>query len=106
MEWMQKNKDGDGEISGVLYLEGQKTKMLEDNDEAAPFRCVSSLADERTGLIEKMKKKLVNIANTTLLDNVDTSTTSPAAISQTPTTCTKSPPENPPSTSHPSMPNP
>lgn len=38
VEWMQRNKNGDGEISGVLYLEGQKTKMLEDNDEAAPFR--------------------------------------------------------------------
>jgi hypothetical protein len=24
--------------TGVLYLEGQKTKLLEDNDEAAPFR--------------------------------------------------------------------
>lgn len=22
----------------VIYLEGQKTRMLEDNDEAAPFR--------------------------------------------------------------------
>lgn len=24
--------------SGVLYLEGQKTRMIEDNDEAMPFR--------------------------------------------------------------------
>jgi Xaa-Pro dipeptidase len=24
--------------SGVLYLEAQKTRMIEDNDEAAPFR--------------------------------------------------------------------
>lgn len=24
--------------TGVLYLEGQKTKMIEDNDEAEPFR--------------------------------------------------------------------
>ncbi|KUJ19111.1 putative Xaa-Pro aminopeptidase pepP [Mollisia scopiformis] len=38
VEWMQRNKDGDGEVGGVLYLEGQKTKMIEDNDEAAPFR--------------------------------------------------------------------
>jgi len=26
------------DATGVLYLEGQKTRMIEDNDEAAPFR--------------------------------------------------------------------
>ena len=30
----KKNPDA----TGVLYLEGQKTRMIEDNDEAAPFR--------------------------------------------------------------------
>lgn len=27
-----------GDVKGVLYLEGQKTKMIEDNDGEAPFR--------------------------------------------------------------------
>lgn len=26
------------DASGVIYLEGQKTRMIEDNDEAQPFR--------------------------------------------------------------------
>jgi Xaa-Pro dipeptidase len=26
------------DASGVLYLEGQKTRMIEDNDESMPFR--------------------------------------------------------------------
>jgi Xaa-Pro dipeptidase len=26
------------DVSGVLYLEGQKTRMIEDNDETMPFR--------------------------------------------------------------------
>ena len=30
----KKNPDA----TGVLYLEGQKTRMIEDNDEAMPFR--------------------------------------------------------------------
>jgi Xaa-Pro dipeptidase len=30
----KKNPDS----TGVLYLEGQKTRMIEDNDEAMPFR--------------------------------------------------------------------
>lgn len=25
-------------VNGVIYLEGQKTRMIEDNDEAIPFR--------------------------------------------------------------------
>ena len=34
-----KKVDGAGGIEGgVLYLEGQKTKMIEDNDGEAPFR--------------------------------------------------------------------
>ena len=35
VEWMKKTKP---DISGVLYLEGQKTRMIEDNDEEMPFR--------------------------------------------------------------------
>ena len=35
VEWMKKK---DPSVSGVLYLEGQKTRMIEDNDEAMPFR--------------------------------------------------------------------
>jgi hypothetical protein len=30
------------DATGVLYLEGQKTRMIEDNDETMPFRCVLS----------------------------------------------------------------
>jgi hypothetical protein len=38
VEYMRsKNKD----VTGVLYLEGQKTKMIEDNDGEAPFRYAS-----------------------------------------------------------------
>jgi Xaa-Pro dipeptidase len=37
VEWMRKQNPG---ISGVLYLEGQKTRMIEDNDESMPFRLV------------------------------------------------------------------
>jgi hypothetical protein len=38
VEYMKsKNKD----VTGVLYLEGQKTKMIEDNDGEAPFRYAS-----------------------------------------------------------------
>ncbi len=29
------------DVQGVLYLEGQKTRMVEDNDEAQPFRYAS-----------------------------------------------------------------
>lgn len=35
VEWMRKTNP---DISGVLYLEGQKTRMIEDNDGEAPFR--------------------------------------------------------------------
>ncbi|RDW65348.1 hypothetical protein BP5796_10040 [Coleophoma crateriformis] len=35
VEYIRKKDPG---ATGVLYLEGQKTKMIEDNDEAAPFR--------------------------------------------------------------------
>lgn len=41
VEWMKKNANGDGkevQVGGVLYLEGQKTKMIEDNDETESFR--------------------------------------------------------------------
>ncbi|KAE8442106.1 hypothetical protein EG329_003812 [Mollisiaceae sp. DMI_Dod_QoI] len=37
VDWMHKKKHGH-KVGGVLYLEGQKTKMIEDNDEAEPFR--------------------------------------------------------------------
>jgi hypothetical protein len=36
VEWMRKTNPEINE--GVLYLESQKTKMIEDNDEAQPFR--------------------------------------------------------------------
>jgi hypothetical protein len=40
VEWMKtKNPD----VKGVLYLEGQKTRMIEDNDETMPFRFVLQL---------------------------------------------------------------
>jgi Xaa-Pro dipeptidase len=35
VEWMRKTNP---EINGVLYLESQKTRMIEDNDETQPFR--------------------------------------------------------------------
>lgn len=35
VEYIKRKDPG---ATGVLYLEGQKTKMIEDNDEAAPFR--------------------------------------------------------------------
>lgn len=31
-------KKKDPDATGVLYLEGQKTRMIEDNDESMPFR--------------------------------------------------------------------
>jgi hypothetical protein len=34
-EYIKKSKP---DAQGVLYLEGQKTRMIEDNDEAQPFR--------------------------------------------------------------------
>ncbi len=38
VEWMRAKNPG---VSGVLYLEGQKTRMIEDNDETQPFRSCS-----------------------------------------------------------------
>jgi Xaa-Pro dipeptidase len=35
VDWMRKSNP---DITGILYLEGQKTRMLEDNDGEAPFR--------------------------------------------------------------------
>jgi hypothetical protein len=32
-----------GDPKGVLYLEGQKTRMIEDNDEPCPFRLLPTL---------------------------------------------------------------
>jgi hypothetical protein len=37
VEWMRKTNP---DVKGVLYLEGQKTRMIEDNDETMPFRFV------------------------------------------------------------------
>jgi Xaa-Pro dipeptidase len=34
-KWM---KEQGAEVQGTLYLEGQKTRMIEDNDEPMPFR--------------------------------------------------------------------
>jgi Xaa-Pro dipeptidase len=35
VDYIKKSKPA---ATGVLYLEGQKTQMIEDNDESAPFR--------------------------------------------------------------------
>ena len=35
VEYIKKSRP---DAHGVLYLEGQKTRMIEDNDEAQPFR--------------------------------------------------------------------
>ena len=35
VEYIKKKKPN---ASGILYLEGQKTRMIEDNDETMPFR--------------------------------------------------------------------
>lgn len=35
VEYIKRRKP---DAQGVLYLEGQKTRMIEDNDEAQPFR--------------------------------------------------------------------
>jgi hypothetical protein len=35
VEYIKRSKP---DAQGVLYLEGQKTRMIEDNDEAQPFR--------------------------------------------------------------------
>lgn len=35
--WMRESRS---DVTGLLYLEGQKTRMLEDNDSEAPFRWV------------------------------------------------------------------
>ncbi|OWP07479.1 hypothetical protein B2J93_5008 [Marssonina coronariae] len=35
VEWMRKT---DPDVSGILFLEGQKTRMIEDSDSEAPFR--------------------------------------------------------------------
>lgn len=37
VEWMREKNH---KVNGVLYLEGQKTRMIEDNDGEAPFRFV------------------------------------------------------------------
>jgi Xaa-Pro dipeptidase len=35
VDYIKKSKPN---VPSVLYLEGQKTRMIEDNDESAPFR--------------------------------------------------------------------
>jgi hypothetical protein len=61
VEWMRAKNPG---VSGVLYLEGQKTRMIEDNDETQPFRsCSPPTSLDPTFLI------------TTTPDSVDSSTT-------------------------------
>lgn len=42
VEWIGKN-GGAVEEGGVIYLEGQKTRMMEDSDEAVGFRQVCLL---------------------------------------------------------------
>lgn len=34
-------RDKNPDVNGIIYLEGRMTKLLEDNDEAEPFRCVT-----------------------------------------------------------------
>ena len=55
-------------INGVIYLEGQKTRMIEDNDEAMLFRYGPS-----------SHRGPVSQSNINALGNDDTSITSPAA---------------------------
>jgi hypothetical protein len=83
VEWMRKTNP---EINdGVLYLESQKTKMIEDNDEAQPFR------------YNPPPHSTVPLTNSLSLsaDNDDSSITSRAASSQIPTSHTTSSPRNP-----------
>jgi len=35
-------KTKDPSADGLIYLEGQKTRLIEDNDEPVPFRSVTS----------------------------------------------------------------
>lgn len=35
VQYLKKTK---ADVSGVIYLEGQQTRMIEDNDEPVPFR--------------------------------------------------------------------
>ena len=39
-------KSKDPSADGLIYLEGQKTRMIEDNDEPVPFRSVLHLHPE------------------------------------------------------------
>lgn len=39
VKWMREKNPN---LTGLLYLEGQKTRMIEDNDSEAPFRSVLS----------------------------------------------------------------
>jgi hypothetical protein len=45
IEWMKKK---DPSVNGVLYLEGQKTSMIEDNDSEAHFRYLPHLLSLHT----------------------------------------------------------
>lgn len=53
-------------VNGLIYLEGQKTRMIEDNDEAMPFRYGAS-------------SRRAEASKSNALGNDGTSTTSPAA---------------------------
>lgn len=73
VKWMREKSPN---VSGVLYLEGQKTRMLEDNDSEAPFRSVTlsvypcvrpSFHDTRLNLLLQTTEVLL------LLDRVPTS---------------------------------
>lgn len=59
-------------VDGVIYLQGQKTRMIEDNDEAMPFRYGAS--PHRAPLSQ---------SSINALGNDDTSIISPAAGSLT-----------------------
>ena len=75
-----------------IYLQGQKTRMIEDNDEPQPFRS------------EYIDRKSSTTADSHDSDNVVTSSTSLAVICPTVTSFTKSSPPLSPSLSLPSIP--
>lgn len=77
-----------------IYLQGQKTRMIEDNDEPQPFRS------------EYITARLRVLADLHDSDNVVTSSTSLAVICPTAISFTKSPPPLSPSSSLHSIPPP
>ena len=67
VDYLKKNSS----VHGVIYLEGQKTRMFEDSDEAMPFRYGRHLCRTRT-------------SNDSIQDNGGTFITCLAATYRTP----------------------